>query len=215
MRKLTKPLLVLGAAVGLSGVALAQSTAAGISARPWGIGGAYGLVNDVRFDFALDNFDPYELNGWVEYRFEDRATLRGTFGSMSAKGALSGATIGDPEDPVLMPDYQTRINYAMISVSYLFWEGFYTSGLFAGIGGYHFKPDSVASEYEPYLEPTETVFGWHAGVDGEFRLARSLGLVLRLTFHDISSNTDFVSEESGYRKRRQFLNADAGLIFRF
>ena len=89
-------------------------------------------------------------------------------------------------------------------MSYLFFEGFFTSGLFAGIGGYGIRPDAVPPAAEPYADRDETVFGWHAGADGEFKIAKNVGLVIRLTYHNISAHP-----------HRQFVNADGGVVARF
>ncbi|HEY3203939.1 MAG TPA: hypothetical protein VGL03_09795 [Thermoanaerobaculia bacterium] len=169
-------------------------------AQSWGVGGAAGLVNDIDERFALDGFKRSEVNGWIEYRMDQLSILRLTYGSMRTRARNAGAVLPS----VTIPDYKERVNYATVGVSYLLWEGFYTSGLFAGIGGYHVKPDSLPPELAAFRDRDETVFGFHAGVDGEFRLVKHLGLVGRLTYHNISAHP-----------HRQFLNADAGLVGRF
>jgi hypothetical protein len=57
---------------------------------------------------------------------------------------------------------------------------------------------------EEYADENENVFGWHAGVDGEFQVAKQVGLVLRFTYHNIAAHP-----------HRQFIAADGGAVFRF
>nr|MDQ5873736.1 hypothetical protein [Acidobacteriota bacterium] len=56
----------------LSIVFLAAGTlAASVSAEDWGVGASIGLVNDVEKRFRLDEFDPGDFNGWVDFRLEE------------------------------------------------------------------------------------------------------------------------------------------------
>jgi hypothetical protein len=110
---------------------------------------------------------------------------------------------GDSVTPIRR-QLKERIEYGTVGVSYLFWEGFFTSGAFAGFGGYHIRPDAVPTDFEGQRDLNESVFGWHGGVDGEFRLYKHVALVIRLTYHNISAHP-----------HRQFVNANAGLVARF
>lgn len=184
----------------LFGVALAAPALA----QTWGLGATYGSVNDVNESFTLDGFKPSEYTVWVDYRMEKTTLLRMTYGSMWTTQALAGQTVTTPDGPATMPGYKERINCLTVDVSYVYWEGFYTGGLFAGVGGYSFQPQPVAPEFAAYQDLDERVFGWNAGVDGEFRLAKYLAFVLRFTYHNVSAHP-----------HRQFFNADAGLVARF
>jgi hypothetical protein len=174
--------------------------------QDWGIGVSYGLANDVERQFRLDEFDPPDVTAWVDYRLEDQVLLRGTFGSMKVDGDNAGRSFsvqpGMPPAP--LPDLRTRIDYATVGVSYEFWDGSYTSGLFGGIGGYKVNPDPAPPELANFRDHHETVFGWHVGVDGDLRILARLSLVGRITFHKIRSETG-----------RSLLNAGAGLLYRF
>ena len=136
---------------------------------------------------------------------EERALLRGTFGSKKAKGDNAGQTVQVNGEDVVLPDLKVRIDYATVGVSYQFWEGDYTSGLFGGIGGYKVNPDPAPSAaITNFRDRNETVFGWHVGVDGDLRVLSRLSIVGRLTFHQIYSQS-----------RRALLTANAGAVFRF
>ena len=184
--------------------AMTAAVALPASAQRYGIGGAVGIVNDVSSDATFSGFDWGEANGWFEYRMEESTVLRLTYGSMWTQQSRSGAVVTTPDGTVTLPELDENVNYGIVSVSYLFWEGFFTSGLFAGIGGYGIRPDPVPPDAEPYADEDETVFGWHAGADGEFQVHKQLGVLLRFTYHNVSAHP-----------HRQFVNADAGLVFRF
>jgi hypothetical protein len=173
--------------------------------QSFGVGGAAGIVNDVSGDnVEFSGFQWGDANGWFEYRMERHTVLRLMYGSMWTQQSKSESTVTTPDGPVTLPELDENVNYGIVSVSYLFWEGFFTSGLFAGIGGYGMRPDPVPAGFEEYADRRETVFGWHAGADGEFQVARQVGLVLRFTYHNVAAHP-----------HRQFVVADGGAVFRF
>ena len=96
------------------------------------------------------------------------------------------------------------MDYGTVGVSYEFWEGDYTSGIFAGIGGYRIRPESAPAGFSQFSDPRETVLGWHGGVDGAFKILRPLSAVGRITVHGFRSGV-----------RRTILTADIGLLYRF
>ena len=106
------------------------------------------------------------------------------------------ATVPVPDEPDTL--LKERISYYTLGATYLFSDGFFTSGLLGGIGGYHVKPDA------PGPDLTETVFGWHAGSEAIFQVYKNFSLVVRLTYHNVSAHP-----------HRQFVNFDGGLVARF
>lgn len=184
-------------------VLLAFSVAPAL-AQDWGVGASIGLVNDVEHRIRLDGFDPRENSAWVDFRLEERVVLRGTFGTMRTKGSNAGSTAVIDGSPVVLPDLKVRINYVDVAVSYQFWEGDFTSGLFGGIGGYRIDPDHVDRLVADFRDPKETVFGFHAGVDGDLRVVSRLSIVGRMTFHKLFSDVN-----------RSLLTASIGAAFRF
>jgi outer membrane protein with beta-barrel domain len=180
------------------------AAAATARAQSFGLGISVGFPNDVSNEVRLENFDHSEVTGWFDYRLEPSAILRLTYGNMRTRQTNSQSVIETPTGPFTLPEFKERIEYGTVGVSYLFWEGFYTSGMFAGVGAYGIRPDAVAEEIAAYADQRETVFGWHAGLDGDFRLFQRLSLVLRFTYHNISAHP-----------HRQFINADAGFVVRF
>ena len=178
--------------------------AAPLAAEDWGVGASVGLVNDVERRFRLDEFDPTDANAWVDFRLEEHVILRGTFGRMKTTGDNAGRVVELDGEDVVLPDLDVRIDYATVGVSYQFWEGDYTSGIFGGIGGYKVNPEPTPVDITNLRDLHETVFGWHLGVDGDLRVLSRLSLVGRITFHKIRS-------ESG----RSLLTANAGAVFRF
>jgi hypothetical protein len=184
-------------------------TAAGALCAPafaedWGVGASLGLVNDVERRFRLDEFDPRDANGWVDFRLEDHVILRGTFGSIKTSGDNAGRVVEIDGEDVVLPELDVRIDYATLGASYTFWEGDYTSGVFGGIGGYKVNPEPTDEDITNLRDFHETVFGWHLGVDGDLRVFSRLSLVGRITFHKIRSETG-----------RSLLTANAGAVFRF
>ena len=178
--------------------------AAPLAAQDWGVGASVGLVNDVERRFRLDEFDPTDANAWVDFRLEEHVILRGTFGRMKTSGDNAGRVVELDGEDVVLPELEVRIDYATVGVSYQFWEGDYTSGIFGGIGGYKVNPEPAPQDITNLRDFHETVFGWHLGVDGDLRVLSRLSLVGRITFHKIRS-------ESG----RSLLTANAGAVFRF
>ncbi|MEP6993586.1 MAG: outer membrane beta-barrel protein [Acidobacteriota bacterium] len=165
------------------------------SAQNFGVGVSGGWVNDVGQDFHLNNFNPSEVTGWADYRFEDNALLRFTCGSMRTQVSDRGTVAVPGEED---RESKERIQYYTLGVTYLFSEGFFTSGLLGGIGGYHVKPDA------PGPDVTETAFGWHLGTEAIFKVYKNFGVVARLTYHNVSAHP-----------HRQFVNLDAGVLARF
>jgi hypothetical protein len=175
-----------------------------VLAEDWGVGASVGLVNDVQHRIRLDGFDPRDASAWVDFHLEDRVLLRGTLGSMKTKGSKAGQFAEVSGHSVVLPDLNERIHYVNVAASYQFWEGDYTSGIFAGIGGYRIDPDSVAPGLESFRDPKETVFGFHVGLDGDLRVFSRLSIVGRITFHKLFTDTN-----------RSLLTANAGAAFRF
>ena len=195
MKIARRTLLLCAVAAGLAGTAGAQN---------FGFGGAAGIVNDVGGDVEFSGFKWGDANGWFEYKMEKSTVFRLTYGSMWTQQSKSESVVTTPDGPVSVPKMDESVRYGIVSVSYLFWEGFFTSGLFAGIGGYGMRPHEVPVGFEPFADEKETVFGWHAGVDGEFQVSRQVGVVLRFTYHNVSAHP-----------HRQFVTADGGAVFRF
>jgi hypothetical protein len=162
------------------------------------------VVNDVERSFRLDEFHPRDGNAWVDFRLEERVILRGTFGSMKVNGDNAGRAGVVGGNAVVLPDLRTRMDYATVGVSYQFWEGDYTSGVFGGIGGYKVNPDPSPQDITNFRDRNETVLGWHFGVDGDLRVLTRLSIVGRITFH-------YVVSES----KRSLLAANIGAAYRF
>jgi hypothetical protein len=179
-----------------------SSPAAG---QNWAVGATYGSVNDVNDGLTLGGFKPSEYTVFVDYRFERDALLRFTYGSMYTEQSQSGQTVTiSPGETATVPAAKERINSVAVDVSYLMFEGFFTSGLFAGIGGYQFKPQPMPPEFAAYQDLDEKVFGFRFGVDGDFRVGKHASVVLRFTYHNISAHP-----------HRQFFNAAVGLEGKF
>jgi hypothetical protein len=178
---------------------------AGALAQTWGAGVTIGVVNDVEDHFHWDEFKSKDVAGYLEYEVEPKVIVRGTYGEMKVNGENAGKTFTLPSgESVVMPDLINDIKYGTLGVSYEFFEGTFTSGIFGGIGGYKIEPRQVPEEIANYRDNRETAFGWHIGADGSFQMIRHLSLVMRLTFHGILST-----------QGRSILAASAGLTYRF
>ncbi|MDQ2978821.1 MAG: hypothetical protein M3R62_06345 [Acidobacteriota bacterium] len=186
----------------VAGVALGAVPAL---AQSWGAGASLGLVEDVSHRFSLDELRSRDLSAWVEFHLQEQVQLRGTFGSLRTRGANSGRIVTASDGALLVaPDLKSRVDYGTVGVSYEFWEGDYTSGIFAGIGGYRIRPESAPAGFSEFSDPRETVLGWHAGVDGAFKILRPLSAVGRITVHGFRSGGN-----------RTILTAGVGLLYRF
>jgi hypothetical protein len=191
--------------LGLAAV-LALLVAAPTFAQAVDVGATIGLVNDIGGRFHIDEFKSKDVNLWVDGELEQNVLARLTLGTLRVKGSNAGKQVTLPQGGALvtLPDLTEHIDYVSIGVSYKFAEAGYTSGLFAGFGGYKVRPDSAPVEIANYRDQRETAFGWHAGVYGSMRIVSHLSFVLRLTYHNIRS-------ESG----RSLLTANAGFGYRF
>lgn len=173
-------------------------------AQEWSVGAAYGTVNDVKRTFRLDNFHPRDVSAWIDYTLEPTVLLRASYVNIQTTGdnadRLLSVTSGQP--PVLMPHFKVGIDAVTVAVEYTFFEGFYTSGIFAGLGGYRIRP-AAAADFAEFQDRRETVFGFHGGIDGNFRIHKHVSVVARLTFHGILSQS-----------KRSLLSASAGLAIR-
>jgi hypothetical protein len=171
-----------------------------------GVGATIGLVNDVGGRFHIDEFKSKDVNLWADYEVQEKVLVRAMLGTLKVKGANAGKDVtlvaGGPL--VTLPDLTEHIDYATVGVSYLFAEGGYTSGIFAGFGGYKVRPDSAPAAVANYRDQRETAFGWHGGVEGGMQIVSRLSFLVRLTYHNIRS-------ESG----RSLLTANAGFGYRF
>lgn len=184
---------------------IAVAAAAALPAQSFGVGATIGLVNDISRDSTFDGFKHSDVNGWVDYEMEESMLLRLTYGSMrTTQTNFTGRTAPTSGGELTEAEFKERVNYGTVGVSYLFWEGFFTSAIFAGIGGYGIRPDTVPAQMQPLADRDETVFGWHAGLDGDFRLMKHLSLVLRFTYHNVSAHP-----------HRQWVTADTGLVAKF
>jgi hypothetical protein len=140
----------------------------------------------------------------VDYEVQEKVLVRVMLGSLRVKGSNAGQQVTLGDTLVTLPDLTNHIDYASLGVSYLFAEAGYTSGIFAGFGGYKVRPDSVPAEIANFRDQRETAFGFHAGVDGSMPLVSRLSFVLRVTYHNIRS-------ASG----RSLLTANGGFVYRF
>lgn len=196
--------MVLSNRIVLAGLALLLA-AGSARAQAWGGGATIGIVNDVEHHFHWDEFHSKDITGYLEYEIEKQIVVRATYGQMNVKGENAGQTFTLPSGKVMtMPDLTEDIRYATLGVSYEFFEGPFTSGMFAGIGGYKIVPDPVPEEIANYRDNRETAFGWHVGVDGGWQMMKHLSLVVRLNMHGILST-----------QGRYILSAGGGLTYRF
>ncbi len=182
------------------GIFAAAALAPAAHSQTFGVGATYGSVNDVSHSFTLEGFKPSEYTVFADYNLERATLLRMTYGSMWTEQSQSGQVVNG----VFVPSAKEHVNYVDLDASYLFRESFYTAGVFGGIGGYQYKPEPMPAGFEQFQDPNEKYFGFNLGVDGEFRVMKNVGIVLRLTYHNIAAHP-----------RRQFFNADAGLVGRF
>ena len=173
-------------------------------AQDWAVGATYGTLADLERSFRLDNFHPRDVSAWVDFRIEPHTLLRASYVDIRAKGDNAGhlASVINGQPPAPLPDLKVGISAVTLGVSYQFVEGFYTSGIFAGVGAYRIRPDLTTPEFAPFVDARETALGLHVGVEGDFKIVKRLSLVGRITLHYIRSDT-----------RRSLLSAAAGAVF--
>ncbi len=176
-------------------------------AQRFGVGASVGVVNDVTERFHVGDFEPRDVNGWIDYEVTEKVIVRGTIGRLRMKGVNAGQVVTPPSgsSSITLPDLRNHVDYGTLGVSYELAEGAYTSGLFAGFGGYKIIPEAIEDAFiANYRDPHETVLGWHGGVDGGVQLISRLSLMVRVTYHNIRSSSG-----------RSLLTANGGLMYRF
>jgi hypothetical protein len=196
------------------GFALALCLAAAPSvAQNWSVGATYGAVNDVERTFRLDGFHPHDVSAWIDYRLEPHVLLRASYVGLKTTSDNSGRPVSvDPaQPPATLPELKVRIDAVTVGVSYTAFEGYYTSGFFAGIGGYRIRPEPSPG-LEQFQDPKETVFGFHVGVEGDFKIVKHVSAVGRLTLHGILSSSNHNIEPPS--STRWLLVASAGIAIR-
>jgi hypothetical protein len=181
--------------------------AAAMHAQNWGVGATVGLVNDVSIDGTFDGFKRSEVTAWADYKMEHNTLLRGTFGWMRTTQTNSESTVTTPDGPLTLPLVKERVNYG--------WSECRTSSgrastprvssaASAVTTSSRTNPKTLSPVFDPYLDRNETVFGWHVGMDGDFRLMKHLSLIIRFTYHNVSAHP-----------HRQWVTADTGLVAKF
>jgi hypothetical protein len=196
------------------GFALALCLAAGPSlAQNWSVGATYGAVNDVERTFRLDGFHPHDVSAWIDYRLEPHVFLRASYVGIKTTSDNSerSVTVEQGQPPLTLPELKVRIDAVTVGVSYTAFEGFYTSGFFAGIGGYRIRPEPSPG-LEQFQDRKETVFGFHVGVDGDFKIVKHVSAVGRLTLHGILSSANHSVDPPS--AQRWLLVASAGIAIR-
>jgi hypothetical protein len=190
-------LLLASALAGLAIAAPAQQF-------QFGVGGSYGWYNDVERQWSLSAFHSPNWEAWLEAGLGEDVLLRGTYGTMRVQGDNVGQLVDIDGEMLPMPDYRDRIGYFTADVTYLFWEGPFTSGIFGGVGGYSIRPEEISPEFDPFRDNREIAFGLNAGVDGTLHVYRGFSLVGRAAFHGIFSQTN-----------RSLLICSLGAVYRF
>lgn len=69
------------------------------------------------------------------------------------------------------------LTYATIGGEYLFDEGYYTSGVYLGVGWYDLGEDPIAEI------PSDSAIGLALGLTGDFRVTRRLSILIELSGH--------------------------------
>lgn len=177
--------------------------AATARAQTWQVGATAGIVNDVEKHVRLDQFGREDFNVFADVETDEHVLFRMTVGTLRVNGSNGGKVLSASPNPVL-PDLPDRINYLTLGAAYEYVEGTFTSGLFAGFGGYRIEPESTSSSFENFRDPAQTVWGLHGGVDASLKVSQHLFFLARFTYHNIRS-------ASG----RSLVTANAGAGYRF
>ena len=188
------PLIVLTAAA----TARAQTAA-------WGVGAAGGAVAAADHDFHFADFHRSDVDVWVDYAIEEQVLLRATVGRMNVAAHNAGQEVNVGTTTVFVPEsLRDRVDYGVLSVAYEFSEPAWKSGAFAGVGAYHIRPGDPGGVAAAAADRSETVWGFHVGLDAEVTVWRGLGVLGRVAVHIPQTNP-----------HRVLVAADAGLAYRF
>lgn len=153
----------------LSPAARAQSFAVGA-------GGAF--VNDTGTAANVGAFDFTEFHAFGELALD-----RSRNALLQIRYARFGLPRGADDAPNL------DVDAGLITVGYLFRDGWWQGGFQGGLGLYHVVPRPPEGG-QTRFDPREDVVGWHGGVVTVFDLGPRLDLRLEATFHDLRTETD-------------------------
>lgn len=103
------------------------------------------------------------------------------------------------EDDILGDLFSPQLDYATIGGEYRFYENWYDSGIFLGLGAYRLSGDDFEGGSRD-----ETAVGLTAGVTGEFEITQHFALLGQISGHYVD-----------FDQSQLFGTAMAGVSFRF
>lgn len=150
-------------------------------AQDFAVGAGGMIVNDIGHETALSSFARAGGYAFFEGVVDDSDVV------LQARGSYFGLRGSKDENDVRGPELD--VGALTLSVGYLVKQGWFTGGLYAGIGGYAVRPED-AVEGQPVLDRKQTVFGFNGAAVGIFRLARRWDARVELSGHFIKSQVD-------------------------
>ena len=185
-------------------LALVAGSASAQSAL-FGLGASGGVVDAADRQFHFNEFHRSDVNVWIDYAIEEQVLLRATVGRMTVAAHNAGQTVKVGTVTYAGPDdLRDRVEYGLLSTSYDFLEGNWTSGVFGGVGVYRIRPGDPGPGLQPVADASETVWGLHIGLDARVKVWKQLSVLGRVTVHVPQTNP-----------HRVLVAADAGLDYRF
>jgi hypothetical protein len=152
------------------------------------------LRTDLNDGFDLDN-SVREI--WYGFQLEPDTVLKFKFGAITGPvGEVLAAPSGDPTGNALR---RGRIEHYDVAVDYRFDEPFGSTGLFAA-GGWYRQKSGLS---DPTTQKLESDYGFNVGVNGDFPLTRTYGVVVEGAYHwiNFSYKPRFVTLTAGLRMK--------------
>ncbi|MFI5119340.1 MAG: hypothetical protein ACHQM4_02960 [Thermoanaerobaculia bacterium] len=144
--------------------AAAQSTR--LQEFPFAVGAGGSAVNDTDRPADVKSFSTGGFHAFFELALEPGVLLQMRYETF----LLPGSASSPPFQPEVSAP-RVRVDAGNVTVGYVFREGWWEAGLFAGGGVYSLVPRSPEAGQTP-VDVRETAFGWNGGALLVFQLAR-------------------------------------------
>lgn len=179
-RRITRATALAAFLVSLCGAASAQT--ARVQEFPFAVGAGGSFVNDTERSAGVKTFSTGGFHAFLEFSLDPGIFLQVRYESFLLPGKASET----PFQPAAAAP-RVKVDAGNVTVGYVFREGWWEAGLFAGGGIYGLVPRSPEAGQTP-VDVRETVIGWNGGMLLVFQLARRWDLRVEAAGYLLQTN---------------------------